>query len=386
MKGLLLVLVLSPVILFGQVRQKALIDSIKAVSPNLQKVSAVVNKYPGARVEDIAVSDSDEYITVVVRVHVKEAPVIPMLPSRPPMPIKIEGIAANSMTTVTIPSIPIHILVADSIKPLSRQAVFKINAEANPFVKMDPVAVPPLPDVKAQIQALPHHAISLFKPEDILIVKGKIITVPALPEIISDITLPLVAAVTFIVEDIHVTKIDTVAVPSFEEKRMSVPEMHLSDEGYALLEKMEGFSPELYTLKDGGFTIGFGFFVPYNEVSKWRKGVTMEEAERIIRQKVPAYEDQVKKYINVPLTQEEFDALTMLAYNLGSFSRATSIVNDVNSNADFEKLQRDWMRFVHSKAPGVMKGLMNRRKDEMLVRSESNYQPERKLLIFKNRK
>ncbi len=167
---------------------------------------------------------------------------------------------------------------------------------------------------------------------------------------------------------------------------MPVEEMHLSDEGYSLLEKLEGFSPELYTLGDGGFTIGFGFFVPYSEGNKWAKGITWEDAERLIREKVPAYEDQVKKYINVPLTQVEFDALTMMAYNLGGFSKATSIINDINGDAGFEKLQRDWMRFVHSKAPGVMKGLVNRRKDEMKVRSEWDYQPEREIQVFKNRK
>jgi GH24 family phage-related lysozyme (muramidase) len=165
-----------------------------------------------------------------------------------------------------------------------------------------------------------------------------------------------------------------------------VVDMHLSEEGYTLLEKMEGFSPELYSLGDGGFTIGFGFFVTYSEADKWRKGVTIADAERMIRQKVPAYEDQVKRYINVPLTQEEFDALTMLAYNLGGFSKASSIVNDINSYAGFDQLQRDWMRFVHSKAPGVMKGLMNRRNDEIRVRNEANYQQERKILIYKNKK
>ena len=152
-----------------------------------------------------------------------------------------------------------------------------------------------------------------------------------------------------------------------------------------MLEKLEGFSPELYTMNDGGFTIGFGFFVAYGEGAKWRNGVSWDEAQRMIHQKVPTYEDQVKQYINVTLTQREFDALTMLAYNLGGFSKATSIVNDVN-NQDFDLLQTDWKKFVHSKAPGVTKGLMNRRKDELEVRNVSNYQPERKIQILTNKK
>ena len=181
-------------------------------------------------------------------------------------------------------------------------------------------------------------------------------------------------------------KMDTVVVPDLEEKKYPVAGMHFSDEGYSLLEKLEGFSPELYSLKDGGYTIGFGFFVPYSEGTKWEKGVTWEEAEKIIRQKMPQYEDQVKKFINVPLTQNQFDALIMLAYNLGGFSKATSIVNDINSQADFDQLRNDWNRFVHSKAPGVTKGLINRRRDEIGVRNDADYQPKRKVNIFKTRK
>ncbi len=128
------------------------------------------------------------------------------------------------------------------------------------------------------------------------------------------------------------TEIDLPELPPYvnPDERMPVEQMHLSEEGYSLLQNLEGFAPDLYSLNDGGYTIGFGFFIPYNEGYKWRKGVTLEQATELMQQKVPAYEDQVKKYVNVPLTQNEFDALTLLAYNLGGFSKATSIINDIN--------------------------------------------------------
>jgi GH24 family phage-related lysozyme (muramidase) len=173
------------------------------------------------------------------------------------------------------------------------------------------------------------------------------------------------------------------APPRPDEIRTPVDSMHLSPDGYSLLQKLEGYSPSLYMLGDGGYTIGFGFFVPYNEGYKWRNGITWEGAENMIKQKMPAYEAQVKEYVNVPLTQNEFDALTMLAYNLGGFSKATSIINDINNQVDFDILQRDWKRFIHSKAPNVAKGLMNRRKDELGVRKLSDYQPDRKIQVLK---
>jgi GH24 family phage-related lysozyme (muramidase) len=491
MKRLLLLLILSPVLLFAQKRQRAIVDSIKAASTSLQNVSAAISKYPDTKVEDIRISDSNGYVTLVVRVHVDGGIVVPVLSPVPVAQIKSGDIVAWKLSTVTVPPLPppvaepdplsllavfklktgdipvvkLHAVtvpplpyVKEEIDSLSLLAVFKLKARDIPVVKMDAVKVPPLPHVKDEIDSqsllavfmlktgdiplvkmdavkvppLPHVkeeidslsllAVFKLKTEDISAAKMDAVTVPhlphvkdeidalmylniaqfriedidaaevgaaivpPLPDIEPELVLQLVAAVKLTIENHPADKLLPVTVPVFEENRMAVEEMHLSDEGYALLEKLEGFSPELYTLKDGGFTIGFGFFVPYGEVGKWRKGVTWEEAEVLIRQKMPAYEDQVKRYINVPLTQEEFDALTMLAYNLGGFSKATSIVNDINNNADFEQLQHDWMRFVHSKAPGVMNGLMNRRRDEMRVRGESYYQPERKILVFKNRR
>jgi GH24 family phage-related lysozyme (muramidase) len=421
MKGLFLLLIFSPVVLFGQMGQKAVIDSIKASFTNLQKVSVLTNNYRGAWVENILASDSGEYVTVVTRIRVTDVSVIPALPFTPVREIKMKEMVAGKMSALTVPPLPPLIIKAETITALPLRSVFKITIGDIPFAKIDTLTAPPLPNIKVEIEALPIPAIKL-NIGDIPFVKTDTVTVPPLPDVIAEAeALPLVSIVRVRVEG-AVVKVDTltvpalpdftdeidalplfdpvklpvqqlpaaemapVIVPAFEEKRMPVTDMHLSEEGYGLLEKLEGFSPELYSLGDGGFTIGFGFFVPYEEINKWRRGMTWDDAERTIRQKVPIYEDQVKRYVNVPLTQEEFDAMTMLAYNLGGFSKATSIVNDINGDADFDKLRRDWMRFVHSKAPGVMKGLVNRRKDELKVRNEWDYQPERIIQIFKNGK
>jgi GH24 family phage-related lysozyme (muramidase) len=336
--------------------------------------------------------------------------------------IKTGAIIAGGMKTLTVPSLPPVIREPDTILALLPIAVFKLNTDIS-VVTMNTVMVPSLPDVIRDPEALPFLAAVKFAIEAIPARKIDAVTLPLLPDVVRDpkalpvlatvkLTiaviparkmdtatapplpdvvrgtedLPLLAAVKFAIKDIPAGKMDTLAVPGFETEEIPVSEMHLSAEGYSLLEKLEGFSPQLYSLKDGGFTIGFGFFLPYADGAKWDKGVTWAEAEVMIRQKMPTYENQVKKYINVPLTQNEFDALTMLAYNLGGFSKATSIVNDVNNQASFDKLQSDWNRFVHSKAPGVTKGLMNRRKDEMRVRGEEDYQPERKIQVLKIRK
>ncbi|MCW3121478.1 MAG: hypothetical protein JWQ38_970 [Flavipsychrobacter sp.] len=346
MKRLLLLFLLFPVMLFGQARRKGVIDSIKATTvANSQNVLTILGNPPGSRVEQTNIIDSGEYLTIVTRIRAPKAELFTAVSTLPITAIKIENIPVRKMDTVNVPPLPGVIPSPDPIEVL--ETVRLAIRATTPLRKTDTVTVP------------------FFEP-------------------LLD-NLPLLSPIKFVFAVIHFDKLHMVAVPNFEIIRMPVAEMHLSPEGYSLLEKLEGFSPYLYALKDGGFTIGFGFFLPYAEGAKWDKGVTMEEAEVMIRQKMPAYENQVKRYINVPLTQNEFDALTMLAYNLGGFSKATSIVNDINTQADFDKLQSDWNRFVHSKAPNVTKGLMNRRRDEIRVRGEAYYQPERKLNILKNK-
>ncbi len=433
MKRLLLLLFLSPVILLAQTRRKNVIDSAKdAAAINLQHMSASMQNNPCTKVAELRTIDNGEYITTVVFHHiitaadsaVRETETITELHPLSVVKFHTEDIPVSKPGIVTLPPPPVFRAV--TITALPPLPVFKFDTEHIPVSKAEiAMTLPPVHFSQAEkITALPLVTLNtadipVFKAElvteppriyfiqadsitglqplpvvqlhtkDIPVIKTEILTLPPplvfRVDIISDLSpFPLVK---LNMEVIPVRKREIVVTfPDIWEIRTPVAEMHLSEDGYSLLQKLEGYSPELYSLNDGGFTIGFGFFVPYKEGAKWGKGITLDEAERILQQKVPAYEAQVKEYVNVPLTQREFDALTLLAYNLGGFSKATSIINDINNMVDFDQLQSDWKRFVHSKAPNVSKGLMNRRKDELEVRKTSNYQPDRKIQILKVRK
>ncbi len=414
MKRLLLLFLLSPVVLFGQKLRKEAIDSIKAATTNnLHGIPALLGNNPGTRLEQVSVLDSSDYVTIITRFHIVNADIIKATPPKPVIILKTDTVT-GSLTTANIPQLPpfieevqliptpIVILKTDSVTdglttanvPQLPPFIEEVHLISTPIVilKTDIVTgsltaanIPPLPPFIEEVHLIP-TPIVILKTDSVADLVSAI-TIPPLPPIIIEVdTMLAVSPIALLKTRIPAGKMDTVVVPDLEEKKYPVAGMHFSDEGYSLLEKLEGFSPELYSLKDGGYTIGFGFFVPYSEGTKWEKGVTWEEAEKIIRQKMPQYEDQVKKFINVPLTQNQFDALIMLAYNLGGFSKATSIVNDINSQADFDQLRNDWNRFVHSKAPGVTKGLINRRRDEIGVRNDADYQPKRKVNIFKTRK
>ena len=380
MKRLLLLFLLSPVVLFSQTRRQQSIDSIKAAaSTNLKGIPALLGSTPGTRLENLSVLDSGEYVTIITRFHVVNADAIKATPPKPVIILKTDSVT-DSLTTANIPQLPPFIEEVRLIP--TPNVILKTDSVTDGLTTAN---VPQLPPFIEEVHLIP-TPIVILKTDSVADLVSAI-TIPPLPPIIIEVdTMLAVSPIALLKTRIPAGKMDTVVVPDLEEKKYPVAGMHFSDEGYSLLEKLEGFSPELYSLKDGGYTIGFGFFVPYSEGTKWEKGVTWEEAEKIIRQKMPQYEDQVKKFINVPLTQNQFDALIMLAYNLGGFSKATSIVNDINSQADFDQLRNDWNRFVHSKAPGVTKGLINRRRDEIGVRNDADYQPKRKVNIFKTRK
>jgi len=437
MKRLFLLFCLLPFISSAQPRHGGTIDTGKAdTAQNLSSIAGLSGHGGCARAADIRISknatDSGEYVTTVVFFHFTTAldsagfdtlEGVPYLPAVrltmakielgpagplagiPPLPViradELPDIAIHAPVDIKFDAIPmgkadtaacslrLPVAVADELDDLPLHRVQMLAMEHVPAARLEVVAIPSvvMPD---EIEGVPLHAVTTIHSEDIPVGRLQLVTeIPQLPIVIADEIpdLPLLPAVRIRTEAIVLVKAEIILMPpKKEEVRMPVDEMHLSPDGYSLLEKLEGYSPELYSLNDGGFTIGFGFFVPYGEGAKWSNGVTWEEAEIMIKKKVPVYEDQVKQYINVPLTQNEFDALTMLAYNLGGFSKATSIVNDVNDQVEFEKLQKDWKRYVHSKAPGVTRGLMNRRNDELEVRKVSNYQPLRKILILMNRK
>jgi GH24 family phage-related lysozyme (muramidase) len=434
---LLILFVLFPVAVFSQTLRQGVVDSINAAAMNNEPaLSKILGNKPGTKLDHVAVSDTGDYVTIVMRLRVPIIHTIAALPPGALVGIKTDELGVVDLPTVALPPLPSPAAEADITKtlPLGGLANIKVALlvvdsfglanlpplpaaveEVGKIIALSPLPLvriktrdivvsgvntmgpPPLPAPVAEADlktTLPIQRLVGIKARDFAAGRFAIIPVPPLPPLLEEVgaitALAVQPPIKVKVSEIILAKalvIPPMAIPHrLVEPVMPVAGLHLSDEGYSLLEKLEGFSPELYTLKDGGFTIGFGFFVPYGEMSKWNDGVTMEEAEQMIRQKVPAYEDQVKQYINVPVSQNEFDALTMLAYNLGGFSKATSIVNDINSLADFDKLQRDWNRFVHSKAPNVTKGLMNRRKDELGVKKYADYQPERKIQVLKLRK
>lgn len=104
--------------------------------------------------------------------------------------------------------------------------------------------------------------------------------------------------------------------------------MKLSKDGRAALIKREGKRNKAYLDTVGIPTIGVGHTGPEVYIGlAW----TDQQIEDAFTDDVKRFEDAVNKYVTVPLTQNQFDALVSLAFNIGvgAFSRS-SVVKVLN--------------------------------------------------------
>lgn len=99
------------------------------------------------------------------------------------------------------------------------------------------------------------------------------------------------------------------------------PALTASDDAIALLKAEEGFSAKPYW-DYSQWTVGYGTTCPADKREEYtNNGITVEEAEKLLREQVGKFESELHKFMSktgVQLTQQQFDALLMFSYNCGS--------------------------------------------------------------------
>ena len=96
--------------------------------------------------------------------------------------------------------------------------------------------------------------------------------------------------------------------------------MQLSNKGHDILKDFEGCRLEAYQDSVGVWTIGYGHTKGVYEGMT----ITQDEAEQMLLEELVEYEGYIERYVEVPLTQEQFDALTVWVYNLGPTNLSSS--------------------------------------------------------------
>jgi lysozyme len=112
-----------------------------------------------------------------------------------------------------------------------------------------------------------------------------------------------------------------------------VADMVISDAMIERLKTKERLKLDRYELGDGGWTIGYGHYTRYNQPAP-PLSISEFQADQYFREDLEERcQKWVRKYITVDLTQNQYDALCSLAFNLSppSFKKICDEVNEGRS-------------------------------------------------------
>jgi lysozyme len=135
--------------------------------------------------------------------------------------------------------------------------------------------------------------------------------------------------------------------------------MNISKEGLSLIKKFEGCELEAYLCPAGVWTIGYGHTKDVKEGDK----INRDEADYLLQEEMIEYESYINDFVEVPLNQNQFDALCSWVYNLGPTNLKNSTMLRVLNEEKYADVPQEIKRW--NKAGGeVLDGLIKRREAE----------------------
>lgn len=136
--------------------------------------------------------------------------------------------------------------------------------------------------------------------------------------------------------------------------------MNISTHGLELIKRFEGLHLQAYLDPVGIPTIGYGTIIMNGSPVRMGTVITEEQAESLLYSDVQKFENYVNQLVNVPLTQEQFDALVSFTYNLGPTNLKKSTLLRLLNRRMYEEAQPQFLRW--NRAGGkVLRGLTRRR-------------------------
>ena len=143
--------------------------------------------------------------------------------------------------------------------------------------------------------------------------------------------------------------------------------MKVSSKGLELIKEFEGFSSTAYLCSAKKATIGYGnTFWEDGTPVKIGDQISKERAETLLKHVVDNFSVAVEVDIKIEVTQNQFDALVSLAYNigLGAFKNST-LLRQLN-RGNFLGASQEFLRWDKSNGKPLL-GLTRRREREKLL-------------------
>lgn len=146
---------------------------------------------------------------------------------------------------------------------------------------------------------------------------------------------------------------------------MTIHVRKLCQEAIDLVKRWEGFVDHIYTCPAGKPTIGYGHYLQRpGEREKYEgKTITEEEAVDLLRQDLLVAQAAVQKYIDAPLSDEQYGALVSFTFNLGAGALQRSTLRSKLNREEYVDAADEFERWVYA-GGRKLKGLMVRRSEE----------------------
>lgn len=161
--------------------------------------------------------------------------------------------------------------------------------------------------------------------------------------------------------------------------------LNFGPKGTNLLKSIEQLATTPYDDQTGkditewvdGATIGYGHLISKSDWSKYKDGITEVQALSLLNSDLKPFVNKVKTKVSANVTQNEFDAMVILAFNIGpeafSNSSVLKMINDSNAKTAYTTIEAAWKAWKKSQG-AVNKGLINRRQAEWNIYSKEVYQ------------
>ena len=143
--------------------------------------------------------------------------------------------------------------------------------------------------------------------------------------------------------------------------------MKVSSKGLELIKEFEGFSSVAYLCSAKKATIGYGnTFWEDGTPVKIGDQISKERAETLLKHVVDNFSVAVEVDIKIEVTQNQFDAMVSLAYNigLGAFKNST-LLRQLN-RGNFVGASQEFLRWDKSNGKPLL-GLTRRREREKIL-------------------
>jgi|WetSurMetagenome_2_1015567.scaffolds.fasta_scaffold1282648_1 lysozyme len=149
--------------------------------------------------------------------------------------------------------------------------------------------------------------------------------------------------------------------------------MKISDKGIKFIQGWEALRPKKYWDDNDGWTIGWGHLIKDNE--NIPNIITLEQATELLKNDLIYFENIINKYVSIVLTQNQFDALVSLVFNIGEVNfRKSTLLKKLNL-CDFEGAGNQF--WLWRKDDGkIVEGLVKRRTQEKDVFVKNIYKYE----------